>query len=700
MSKPITRRDILKFTGGGILGIMFSPLPWKLLDDSAIWTQNWSLTPQLPRGPVTSAFSHCTLCSGGCAIKAQSISGMPYYLTGVPQHPLTHGTLCARGFASHHMAHHPLRITHPHKFAGKSDAGRMVAVSLQEALDELAKQINESHGSIAILDQQPGRAISEIYREFLNSIKNGIYLTSPSHEDGTLIGLKEMINRQTELFGYDIENTKLVLSFGAPLFDGWGIPGQMTAVKNSKNTKFIQIESRHSRTAMQSNQWIPLKPGTEKTVALCIGHVLVNENLVSRQIQSYTADYVQFKNIVRNYTPEKCTSLTDIQPEVIRALARELAAAESAIVLSSADPGGGPFDHETEKAIGALNLLIGTIGKRGGIVTRKEITGTAKLNSNMQWNEIPDHSINVLIVDGAESGYAIPWRLIEGKLNYEKNFVVSLSPVLNEISAHSDYLIPAPAFLESMTDVPSTATSAVATFALSTPLLKKEEGTIEPVEVMKEIATRMNLPMEIPIQEELLKKKVEAIHSQQRGVIFSYVDQSSTPMKEVSSANDFWTKLTEGAIWIDEPARQSQPNRFTLGISPNNKDAASVGLLLIPYGWKGATSYSQVSPILSKVFQESELRDINGTVTINPDTALHLGITKDDIATLSTNAGEQQVRVKVSKSIRPGIIEASVAPLSNDAETPAYPAGNNILNLCEVSTDGTWRITTATLLKV
>ncbi|MCK6506555.1 adventurous gliding motility protein CglE, partial [Myxococcota bacterium] len=50
------------------VGVMLSPLPWKLLDDSAIWTQNWSLTPKLSHGPLSSLVSRCTLCQAGCAV--------------------------------------------------------------------------------------------------------------------------------------------------------------------------------------------------------------------------------------------------------------------------------------------------------------------------------------------------------------------------------------------------------------------------------------------------------------------------------------------------------------------------------------------------------------------------------------------------------------------------------------------------------
>ena len=41
----IGRRGFLSFVIGGAAGTALSPLPWKLMDDSSIWTQMWPWTP-------------------------------------------------------------------------------------------------------------------------------------------------------------------------------------------------------------------------------------------------------------------------------------------------------------------------------------------------------------------------------------------------------------------------------------------------------------------------------------------------------------------------------------------------------------------------------------------------------------------------------------------------------------------------------
>ncbi len=701
MKQSITRRDILKLTGSGILGVMLSPLPWKLLDDSAIWTQNWERTPKLSHGPVTTLFSNCTLCNAGCGLQLKCVEGRPYYVSGVRLHPFTHGSLCARGISSHHMAHHPLRIIHPHTFSGNAGSSRMTAVSYQDAVSAVVQKIRSAKGRIAILDHQPGRAISEVYRSFLQETKNGIYLTSPSGENRTLDAVKEMLNNCKAELGYDFENAKLVVSFGAPLYDGWGIPGRMTALKNGQSCKFIQIDGDRSRTAMQSNQWISITPGTEKLLALSVVFVLLNDNLVSQSVRRTINDYSSFKTAVAQYSPEATSTATGISAKVVRALARELASAESAIILSGADPGGGPFDLETEKIIASLNLLIGNVGKSGGIVVKNNFPGQELHTAQIQWTSVPDHSIEVLIVDSSDSGYALPWNLIEQKLVEKNRCIVTLSPILNEISAHADYLIPAPGNFESLMEGPAPASNTTAVFSLSAPVLTRQENCVEPIELIKELSAKLSFALVIPTQEGSLRQRAETIHFAKRGSLFIYADQQTKSVSDYSTPDDLYNELLKGALWMDEPGKQIPVRSMTLSINLSPFFAEQQGgLKLIAYGWRGTTSSSQMSPIMSKLFQESDLRSSNGSVSIHPETAATLGLKKHEYATLSTKNGMMTVKITIDPTVHPNVIKASVGPLPNGAETPLNPAGDNILNLCEVKSTGTWRITDAQLLKV
>ena len=119
MKTNVTRRDVLRLAGGAAAGVALSPVPWKLTDDLAIWTQNWSWIPTPPKGEETTRLSVCSLCPAGCAVRARCIGGQPVSLHGVAADPVSGGVLCALGITAHHLSYHPARVPAPLRCLGK-----------------------------------------------------------------------------------------------------------------------------------------------------------------------------------------------------------------------------------------------------------------------------------------------------------------------------------------------------------------------------------------------------------------------------------------------------------------------------------------------------------------------------------------------------------------------------------------------------
>ena len=148
------RRNLLRFVGGATAGVLITPMPWKLINDSALWSQNWSWIPKLPTGPRTVKYTTCTLCPAGCGVEARCVGERPVGLAGVSKHPLSGGTLCALGVAAHHLPYHPRRASFPLK---RSPLGKHIPVSLDVAISEVSRAIGgRGRGtSVAILDERP-----------------------------------------------------------------------------------------------------------------------------------------------------------------------------------------------------------------------------------------------------------------------------------------------------------------------------------------------------------------------------------------------------------------------------------------------------------------------------------------------------------------------------------------------------------------
>src|SRR5215471_11252462 len=148
----VSRRDLLLGTAGLTAGTFFTPVPWKLLDDVSVWTQNWPWIPQPARGPVTTKLSFCTLCSSGCTLRVRMAAGFPVGISGAASHPLTKGAVCPLGFAAHQLNWHPARV--------REVRHRGATASWDEARAAFEKACAE--GAVAIVDGRSGRAGSTV----------------------------------------------------------------------------------------------------------------------------------------------------------------------------------------------------------------------------------------------------------------------------------------------------------------------------------------------------------------------------------------------------------------------------------------------------------------------------------------------------------------------------------------------------------
>ena len=378
----VSRRDLLLGTAGLTAGIFFTPVPWKVLDDVSVWTQNWPWIPQPARGPVTTKLAACTLCASGCRMRVRMAAGFPVGVSGSATHPLTKGALCPLGFAAHQLNWHPARL-HAVRHHGH-------AVSWDEARAAFEKAYSE--GPVGIVDGHSGRAASTVLQSFVAK-HNGNYEVVLNPEEKSLLPYAQWSGVPVNSLGYDLENARTIVSFSAPLLDGWGIPGRFThlwaeraAGQPDPQLRLIQIEPKLSRTASGAWRWIPICQGSGELLAAALAKILIEERLVSGQ------------------SPAPPASLTDAatQTGLTAAAIRELAYAivERRPTLCISD-GESP-------AIAALNLLLGAVGTPGGILPKSvhpfamppasangKSLRAVLIDSSVPWEYVPPASTEV-----------------------------------------------------------------------------------------------------------------------------------------------------------------------------------------------------------------------------------------------------------------------------------------------------------------
>ncbi len=724
----ITRRDLLKLVGGSAVGLMFTPVAWKTLDDSAIWTQNWPWIPNPAKGEEHFASMHCTLCPVACGIRVRCIGARPVGISGIPSHPISHGSICPAGLTAHHLGYHPARLRQPvmrEKSAANASFSPCAAEKAVEAVAEAIRS-RQANQLVAILDQQPGRTVSSLYQNFLSGIPGGSYLVAPSVALSTTAVLQTMIPGPSLRASIDVERTRLLLSFGTPVFDGWSHQAQAQEAHSAGRLKVVQIESRQSRTAQRADRWFPVRPGTEWAFAIGVANILVQSGNFDRSIASLARDfsdpsgpsYVEF---VAQFTPEKVAGITGTTPEALRDVAQLVAGNAPAVAIADGDAGGGPWSARDLTMINGLNFLLGSVGAPGGFALSTDSVNAPLESRCAEWktlSDLPDHSLSVLILDSAASGEAIPWSLIQSKLAEDRPLVVSLSPALSGHALHSDFVVPSPFIFESTQDTSGLADSPARMFAVSTPLVAPPEGVIEPSRFVAEIAQALGLNgFEPPASgyAQLLKKRAGQIHASGKGEVIVPATGERKPTSSFASAEDFWSSIANGAYWLGGNSPTRLPHNYSFfgrageqikrlaGQSDAPQDAPPRNeiarpLALVVSGLRGAVPGLLVSPLLSKLYAESGLRENGERAFVHPETGRASGLKDGCRASLETSMGSTRVHVQFDDSVMPGTVHMTAGPtLGSGSAKDSKTMSDRILAICDITEGGTWRTSQAAI---
>jgi menaquinone reductase, molybdopterin-binding-like subunit len=681
---PLTRRDALWSLGGGLAGAALSPVPWKLLDDTAIWTQRRHSLPVPPRGIVTYRPAACTLCPAGCALRVRFVGSRPVAAMGEAGHPLGGGA-CALGLTVHHLAGHPLRLAGPAARVGD----RRDSVSLAEATGRVARAVETARAAgqrVMVLDRRPGRVVSEAWRELVASLPQGLYVTAPG--EGETLGALQASLASPMPLGIDLERTRTLVSFGAPVLEGWGRPGRMLAVRGS--LRIVQVDAWRSPSAALADEWIALRPGGEGPLALALAHALVRDQ------DARFGEEV--RSVLSGFSPREAAPRTGVEPERIERLAQALVRRAPAVAVGGGDPGAGPLPRDAERAIALLDVVLGSVGRDGGIVPRRPVPSPGPEDSGAPataLGDVPAGSVGVVLLDGADDGRALPWSLLRPLLA-PNAAVVSFSPFEGALAREADTLVPAPTPLETWDEVLPTADASVASYAVSTPLLPPSPGATDTVAFVQALASVLGVEVGGATLEERLKARVAAIHATGRGRLVAR-GEGGYAEAPAASADAAWETLAAGGCWIDD-ARASMaldvrpPLPAPAALERWRKPAsAEGGLSLVAFAARGTVGSTPPSPLLTKLYQESDLRPAANIAALDPTTARRLGLVDGQPIRVEGPSGAVRAALRIDPTLPPGRVALAAGPDPAALHPGTKARGRGSLPLVAARADGPWR---------
>jgi thiosulfate reductase / polysulfide reductase chain A len=320
----------------------------------------------------------CGFCDSTCGMVATIRDGVLSYVEGLPGDTQGGGgKLCGKGTAAPAFLYDPDRLKYPMKRTnprkGLDEDPGWVRISWQEALQTIASKFrmySDTFGPESLLFVS--RPSPDVWVRLMNAL--GV-VNRVDHIDECYTADK-VVQKYTvgsKSFCVDLEHAKYMVLFGFDLVAKSKLVFARGVVDaKDRGAKVVSFNPHYNATARVSDEWYPIRPGSDLAVALAMIHVLLSENLFNREFVEQYTNFGKYESEIRahfaEYTPEWAEKLSDVPADAIRRIAREFGQNGPAVAPAHKKSLCANYTNATQlcHAISVLNILAGTIDREGG----------------------------------------------------------------------------------------------------------------------------------------------------------------------------------------------------------------------------------------------------------------------------------------------------------------------------------------------
>jgi anaerobic selenocysteine-containing dehydrogenase len=720
------RRAFVKFAVGAVVGLHASPLMPKLMDDVAIWTQNWSWVPDPTEGAV--ALANTVNPATGTGITAKMINSRttgPRVIRaeGNPEHPLSRGGIVPVDAASPQASYYGgLRAEAPVMRKG----GARGRVSAEEAVASVAQRLgglaNQGKApAIGIVADDPYSITGEMLMRLAAALGTPNLVFVPTADQALAMAGTIMFG-QPEI-GFDLDNADYVVSFGTPLLQGFGAPAAtrkaFTAWRDAK-AAFVQVEPRSSITASQADLWLAAKPGTEGAVALGLAGLVMGAGKADG-----AAGAEDFKALVsRDFTPEKVSQLSGVPAARLREVAEGLAQAKRPLAVCG--PGqamepGSMFDY---LAVLSLNVALGNLGAEGGLVVRQPLPikplgeplamppaarldgGDQRLMGAFNLHHFATaamaqkpYGLDALVVVNTNPVYQGPQAGLMRKLAEKVPYLVSISQWMDETAELADVVLPAASFWEGWGDCTTPYGSPVASYGLHRPLLSIMPESRSAADWVLALAQKLGGPAAQALPYESAEEAL-AQRTSEMGELEELAERSWW-VQEKPAYGSFEVNTPSGRVDLAAPHLARAGELF--GPPATSRERPLV-LAAIPNLRTGDGRVPPAPYQMKAIGHRTLAHKDKLVVEINPATAHELHLAEGDLVEIASGAGKLTALVHLFAGAAPGMVFAPVNLGRHAFGRFIKDKGANFFEVAEVTQDPmsglpNWGLTPVSLKK-
>ncbi len=269
-------------------------------------------------------------CPDTCAMLVTVRDGVAVDVRGDPDHPTTHGALCAKVSRYLERTYHPDRLLHPLRRAGPKGSGQFERVSWDTALTDIAARL----GAIAAEDPQAivpysyagtmgcvqGESMAARLFHKLGASRLDRTICSAAGEAGLQLVIGARLGMDVEQF----EHSRLIVIWGSNSITS-NLHFWTFAQRAKRNgARLVCIDPWRNATAEKCHEHLQLRPGTDAALAYALMHELVANDWIDRDyLARYTVGFDALAARAAEWPPERAAAVCDVPAEQIRQLARD-----------------------------------------------------------------------------------------------------------------------------------------------------------------------------------------------------------------------------------------------------------------------------------------------------------------------------------------------------------------------------------------
>lgn len=492
------------------------------------------LSPVNTNGNGLPHYRSCNLCEAICGIEITVQPDQRLDIRGDKDDPFSRGYICPKAVALQDIHYDKDRLKHP----VRRTANGWQRIGWDEAFDEVAqnlKRIQATYGKSSVATYLGNPTVHNygallFAPAFLRSLHTrNKYSATSVDQLAHHLSAYLMFGHQLLLPVPDLERTKLFLILGAnpavsngSLMTAPGMSRRLQEIRE-RGGKVILIDPRYNETARLVDRHLFIRPGTDVLLLLALLQVVFEEGLMRLdQLAPFTKGVETVRKFVAEFSPARVEPITGIDADQIRVLAREFAAAESAVCYGRIGVSTQEFGGVCQWLINVLNIVTGNLDRPGGAMFTlpafDPISAPQSLaprgsfaRRHSRVRKLPEFTGELPVAALAEEILTEGPGQVKAFVSYAGNpvlstpngreldralasleFMVSIDFYINETSRHAHIILPPTSSLErGHYDIAFNVLAVHNTAKFSPPLFQPDEDTREDWQILLELQTRM-----------------------------------------------------------------------------------------------------------------------------------------------------------------------------------------------------------------